>query len=130
MPELSALSGRQQSRCFDAGSYPAADGSRDQAVTVHPFSIQKIEAVTSIAGEQFIAAFAGQDTTFTSCAAKMRYEVQGDAGGPGNRLVFVPDEIRKRVEEVIHADDDFVMFRSDALGDRSRIRESLYSASL
>ena len=56
-------------------------------------------------------------------AGQLRNEVERDAGGPGDGLVLMPDEAGQRVEEVVHADDDFVVLGADGLGDLAGIGE-------
>ena len=68
--------------------------------------------VLAVAGEQFVAAFAGQHDRDV-LARERRDEIQRHARRVRDRLVLVPDQARQRAEEVVIVDDDLVGVGAD-----------------
>ncbi len=79
-------------------------------------------AVTLVARQHFVAAFAGQNH-LDVLGGEARNEIQRDARRMRERFVFVPDEARQRVEELFGADDDFVMIGFESSCGETRVSE-------
>ena len=97
-------------------------GAGQDAIEAQPALIHRVMAVAGVAAEHFVAAFAGEDDGDVF-PGQLGNEVERDAGGPGDGLVFMPDEARQGVEEVLHADDDFGVLGSDGLRDVAGVGE-------
>ena len=97
-------------------------GAGQDAVEAQPALVHGVVAVAGVAAEHLVAAFAGEDDGDVF-AGQLGNEVERDAGGPGDGLVLMPDEARQRVEEVLHADDDFVVLGADGLRDVAGVGE-------
>ena len=86
---------------------PRAERRRHGAVRGAGAPVGEGARILAVAGEQLVAAFAGQHD-LDVLARQRRHEVQRHARGMRDRLVLVPDQPRQRAEEVLVVDDDLV----------------------
>ena len=88
---VAAKSAADELRPSDRLAQTGAEKRRSQApVNVVPSLVLESESVAGVSAERFIAAFASQHyrNAFTR---KPRYEVQGHARRPCDRLIFMPN---------------------------------------
>jgi hypothetical protein len=111
MFQLPAQGCSEHGRGRENVAQPAARKARDHAAigAIHGRILQS-EGVTGVAGQGFIRAFSGQYDGH-SFAGQAGDKIEGDARGPHDGLVFVPDQMRQRSEKVILAEQHFMMPR-------------------
>ena len=78
--------------------------------------------VLGIAGEQLVAALAGQHHGH-GLARQLRHQVGGDRGRLRDRLVLVPHQARQLAQQVVGAHHDLVVIGVQVLGDAARERQ-------
>ena len=114
--QFAAEGGREKGRGGDLVANGGTHGFGQEAVEAQPALVHGVKAVAGVAAEHLVAAFAGEHH-LDVFPGQFRDEIERDAGGPGDGLVFMPDQAGQRVEEIVHADDDFVVLGADGLGD-------------
>ena len=114
-----ALDGGRQSR-DDGVGYPGPHGCRNGSVGFSGSPVEQRPRVSSIAGKQLVAAFAGEHDLHVP-GRELRDEIQRHARRVGDRLVLVPDETGERAEVVMFVDDHFVRVRANRAGDLPRV---------
>src|SRR5208337_5622422 len=87
VPQLAPQRGREHRAAGENISDLASNPAGDATIGVHPLLIKLIEAVSSIASEQLIAALAGEDNLHL-LRRQTRHKIQRDARRPSDGLVF------------------------------------------
>src|SRR6185437_9479910 len=85
--------------------------------------------VTGISSERFVTSFAGQNHSH-ALTRQFCDSIERHAGRPDNRFIFMPDQPRQIVEELLPAEPHLVMFRSNMLRYLARegqLTESFFS---
>src|SRR5205809_6244524 len=77
--------------------------------------------VTRVAGQGLIAAFTGEYYGH-ALARQPRHKIQGEAGGPDDRLIFMPDQLGKGVKKFLATQANFMMPGADMPGNFTSIR--------
>ena len=95
---------------------------RHDAVGAAGAPVDQRPRILAVAGEQLVAAFAGQHD-LDVLARELGDEIQRHARGVRDRLVLVPDQPRQRAEEVLLVDDDLVRVGLDRRRDLPRVVE-------
>src|ERR1700756_5725706 len=94
----------------------AANCPRDYVpINAVPCHILESEGISAVTRQSFVGSFARQDDLH-SLMCQLRHEIERNARGPDDRLVFVPDKMRQAIEEILLADENFVVKRIQMLG--------------
>src|SRR5262249_9762857 len=120
--ELAADARAQQAGRGDKAANGAPQERRNSAISRGSALVKQIPAVAFIPAEQFIAACPGEHY-FHFLGSAARHAIERNAGGPGDRLVFVPDQARQRLEKVGAAEHDGTMLGADPAGDALGVSE-------
>ena len=95
---------------------------RQLVVLLAQRQVQNRLAITAVARQQLVAALAGQHDLHV-LRRELRNEIERHTRRMRDRLVFMPDQLRQRREELFRTDDDFVMIGLESFGDEPRVLE-------
>src|SRR5450631_203142 len=92
---------RREQRCgLDAAADTLPQPAWRHTPSGHVALVAEVVAVTAITSKELVTAFAGEDH-FDLARSQTRYEIQRNAGGPGDRLILVPDRVRQSSKEIV-----------------------------
>ena len=81
-----------------------------------------VSRVARVAGEEFVAALAGEDHLHVT-ARQLGHHVVGERRGIGDRLIEMPHDFLGLLYEILAANDDLVMVGAVPLGHEPRVRQ-------
>src|SRR5256885_5933321 len=123
MRQLAPCRSTDQRRIGKRSANSSAECARDDAaVNPTPRRIFQRSCVACVSGESFVGAFTSQNH-FDSLVGELRYEIQWNARGPDDRLIFMPDQERQCIEEVLLTDEDLMVGRIQVVGDDAGVRQ-------